>query len=342
MCAQRSKSLLGAGALSLLVSLLLLAAIGSGQAPADQMAGMMNASMPADQTAKAFAFHNDMRKLWEDHIIWTRAVIVSVAAGLPDLDGNIGRLMQNQADIGNAVRPFYGDAAANKLTSLLKEHIAIAGELLIASKAGDSTKANDAKARWYVNADEIAAFLTSANPENWPLPVTKELMKMHLDTTMAEAVARLSGDWAGDVAAFEQVHLHILKMADALSLGIINQFPEAFANSDPRAAPEVKISIMDSQYQPREIEAMPGAKITWTNNGFRPHTITSDSTNSASGGPSSDTQFPRGLQPGGSFLWEVPADAAPGTIWYYHCRFHGDQGSGRSLGSGMSGSIRIR
>jgi len=333
----------GAGALSLLALLAILGTVEPSQASAAQMSGTGYISMPAQQTATAMAFQDNMRKLWEDHIIWTRGVIISVAAGLPDLDRTIQRLMQNQADIGNAVRPYYGDAAADKLTSMLKEHIAIAGNLLTAAKAGDSAQASDAKTRWYANANEIAAFLTSANPKHWPLDVTKDLMKTHLDTTMDEAVARLKGDWPADIAAFDKVHMHILKMADALSMGIIRQFPEKFADagSGPSSS-QAKISIIDTLYQPRQIEVTPRTTITWVNAGQYPHTVMSDATNLAPGGPNSDAEFPGGVQPGESFTWVVPADAVVGTTWYYHCRFHGNQGPGSSLGPGMSGSIKVR
>src|SRR5438105_11594514 len=65
-------------------------------------------------------FQNAMRKLWEDHITWTRLVIVAVLDDRPEKDAALARLLQNQVDIGNAVKPFYGDAAGNQLTSLLK------------------------------------------------------------------------------------------------------------------------------------------------------------------------------------------------------------------------------
>src|SRR5678815_2469589 len=74
----------------------------------------------------AQGLRNDMRKLWEDHITWTRLYIVSAAANLPNKDATAQRLLQNQTDIGNAIKPFYGDAAGVKLTGLLKDHILIA------------------------------------------------------------------------------------------------------------------------------------------------------------------------------------------------------------------------
>lgn len=177
---------------------------------------------------KALALHDAMRKLWEDHITWTRLFIVSDVAGLPDLDATTARLLQDQADIGDAIKPYYGEAAGNQLTILLREHILIAADVLNAAKAGDSAKLAQSQAAWYANAQDIAQFLTSANPRNWPLSETSQMMKTHLDLTLAEAVAHLQGNFAADVAAYDQVHLEILQMADMLSSGIAAQFPGQF------------------------------------------------------------------------------------------------------------------
>ncbi len=183
---------------------------------------------PLLRTDAAIAFHQDMRKLWEDHITWTRLVIVSVAADLPDFGPTSQRLLQNQVDLGNAVKPFYGDAAGDQLTALLTDHILTAAQLLSAAKVGDSAGVAAASEQWYVNADEIATFLHTANPEQWPLDDMKTMMRSHLDLTLAEAVARLGGDYASDIATYEEVHEQILHMADMLSTGIILQFPKQF------------------------------------------------------------------------------------------------------------------
>lgn len=174
-------------------------------------------------------FRNAMRKLWEDHITWTRLYIVSAVADLPDKDATTKRLLQNQTDIGNAIKPFYGDAAGDKLTALLKDHILIAAELIDAARAGDTAKKEDATKRWSANADDIASFLSGANPKNWPLAEMKSMMHEHLEVTTAEVVARLKKDWTADVSAYEKVHEQILKMADMLSSGIIEQFPARFS-----------------------------------------------------------------------------------------------------------------
>ena len=186
------------------------------------------ASTLKDESSKQAAFHDAMRKLWEDHITWTRVFIISAAGDLPDKATATDRLLQNQVDIGNAIKPYYGDAAGNKLTSLLKEHITTAADVVTAAKANDSAKLADANKRWYANADQIADFLSGANPKNWRQAEMRSMMKEHLDLTTKEAVARLHGDWAGDVAAYDAVHQQILHMADGLSMGIVNQFPKKF------------------------------------------------------------------------------------------------------------------
>ena len=183
-------------------------------------------SVPA--SAKGAALQAGMRKLWEDHITWTRLYLVSAIAGLPDTGPTANRLLQNQADIGNAVKPFYGETAGTKLTALLRDHILIAADLVTAAKAGDNARVAATRTRWYANADEIAAFLASANPRHWPAAEMRGMMREHLDLTLTEATARLKADWALDIATYEKIHEQILKMADMLSEGIIAQFPAAF------------------------------------------------------------------------------------------------------------------
>ena len=176
---------------------------------------------------KQAAFQDAMRKLWEDHIIWTRVFIISAVADLPDKAAATERLLQNQVDIGNAIKPYYGDAAGDKLATLLKEHITTAADVVAAAKANDKAKLDDANKRWFANADQVADFLSGANT-NWPAAEMRKMMREHLDLTTAEVVARLKSDWKADVAAYDRVHEQILHMADMLSDGIIKQHSEKF------------------------------------------------------------------------------------------------------------------
>ena len=179
-------------------------------------------------TAKAVELRTDMRKLWEDHITWTRLAIISLETGTPDTNATVARLLRNQTDIGNAIKPYYGAAAGNELTKQLRTHILIAADLIAAAKAGDQTKLADAQTRWTANADQIAATLNSVNPRFWKLGAMKAEMHMHLKLTTDEAVARLEGNWNADVAAYDKVVDHILGMSDMLTNGIVKQFPARF------------------------------------------------------------------------------------------------------------------
>jgi hypothetical protein len=182
----------------------------------------------APLTQEQVAFHDAMRRLWEDHITWTRLAIISLTTGSPDTDATVGRLLKNQTDIGNAVKPFYGDAAGNALTEELRKHILIAADVIAAAKAGNAPALADAQERWARNGDDIAALLHSVNPHEWKLDAMKAELSTHLALTTDEVVARLHGDWAADVAAYEKVHNHALHLSDLLSDGLIEQFPKRF------------------------------------------------------------------------------------------------------------------
>jgi hypothetical protein len=168
-----------------------------------------------------------LRKLWSDHVIWTREYIVAAVAGTPDADSAAGRLLKNQEDIGAAIVPYYGQAAGDGLTDLLKQHITIAVDLVAAAKAGDQAAFADHDGRWTSNIREIAAFLAGANP-NWPEQGVFDLLALHLKLTKDETVARLNADWAADIRAFDDIFTEILVVADTLYDGLVAQFPERF------------------------------------------------------------------------------------------------------------------
>jgi hypothetical protein len=215
------------GGLTAVIATVVVLAI-SGANPGRAATGHMPGRAASALTSKGLAFHDAMRKLWEDHITWTRLAIVSFAAGLPDLQVTEQRLLRNQVELGNAIKPYYGKAAGNRLTALLRQHILGAVALLAAAKSGDQAQLNQASAAWYANAKQIADFLHGANPRNWKKGAMRSMMKIHLDETLREAQHRLAGDYAADVRDYEAVQRHILAMADELSAGIMAQFPGRF------------------------------------------------------------------------------------------------------------------
>jgi hypothetical protein len=204
---------------SLVVGTFLMAST-VGAAPADH-------SHESTALSAAATLHQNMRALWSDHVIWTRDYIVAAVADQPDQQAAAARLMRNQEDIGAAIAAYYGQAAGGRLTELLKAHISIVVDLIKAAKAGDSAAQQHADLAWHRNAEDIADFLSKANP-HWPRATLVAMMNTHLSTTTNEVVARLKKDWEQDVRAFDAVYHHILEMSDALSDGIVTQFPNQF------------------------------------------------------------------------------------------------------------------
>jgi hypothetical protein len=180
------------------------------------------------RTAKAVAFHDQMRALWEAHGSWTHMVITSFVGNLPNLKAEEAVLLQNQVDIGNAVKPYYGTAAGNKLTSLLKAHILGAVDVLVAAKSGDKAKLAQAESAWSANGRQIADYLHLADPHFLSRAAARAMMAVHLNQVIEQAVDELKGNYSADAQAFGPYIRHILDMADMISGGIIRQFPQRF------------------------------------------------------------------------------------------------------------------
>jgi hypothetical protein len=191
------------------------------QAMEHEKAGKMHSSQSAVDLRMA------MRQLWEEHIVYTRNFIISSLGGLEDAGKIAERLLRNQDDIGNAIKPIYGEEAGKKLSALLRDHILIAADIVTAAKAGNNDGVAAGQKRWTANADDIAVFLSSANP-NWPQQTLKDMLYKHLAYTTTEVVSRLKKDWPADIDAYDKGHEHMLMFADVLTDGIVKQFPKKF------------------------------------------------------------------------------------------------------------------
>jgi hypothetical protein len=220
----RRTTLTLAGLIAMASTIIVLAITG---VPESHAAGAHSSGVPV-HTAKAVAFHDKMRALWEAHGSWTHMVIISFVGNLPNLPAEEQVLLQNQVAIGNAVKPYYGAAAGNKLTKLLKAHILGAVKVLEAAKSGDENTLAQAEAAWSANGRQIADFLHAADPRFLSRAAARRMMKIHLDQVIEQAVDELKGNYAADARAFAPYIRHILDMADMISGGIIRQFPSRF------------------------------------------------------------------------------------------------------------------
>jgi hypothetical protein len=187
------------------------------------LAGNSSAPKMDEQT-----YRNRMHRLWENHGNWTHLFIISTLDDREYRDPTKNHLLENQHNIGEALKPFYGNEAGEQFVALMEEHVEITNEMLHAAKNADADTFEETVARWYANADQVAEFLHEANPNHWPLKETKAILREYLDLTLEVAVARWSGDYAVDIAASDKVNHQAIAIADMLSEGIIKQFPDRF------------------------------------------------------------------------------------------------------------------
>ncbi len=171
-----------------------------------------------------------MRKLWTDRVHLDTPVHRGGGGWHPRRRGGGRAAAAQPGGHRQRHRPPLRSGAGQELTRLLKHHILIAVDLVAAAIKGDKRAFARHDKRWDANADANAAFLADANP-SWPEDDVRDLLAQHLSLTKGEAVARQK-DWDADVAAFDDIFTEILTMADALTDGIVAQFPERFGAHD--------------------------------------------------------------------------------------------------------------
>ena len=172
-------------------------------------------------------FRSVMRLLWQQHISWARMVMVSLAYDLPDTDVVIARLLQNPVDMGDMLRPLYGDYIADQYTGLIKEHLTLAAELIKALLAGDVQGASAIEKSWYANGDQVAEFLSSINPY-LSKQKFQEMFYSHLELTQKEAMAVINKDFEQDIATFDMIAMEAIAMADMISDAITQKYKGLF------------------------------------------------------------------------------------------------------------------
>lgn len=170
---------------------------------------------------------NGMRFVWEQHVYWTRMLLISIAERLKDENDTTERLLRNPRDIADIYAEYYGKETADAIAGLLTEHLMIGKSLITALRDKNTADAETLTKRWYINADKMADAFASINP-NYDPEILREMLRMHLELTTQEVAMRLAGDYSADIEAFDKIELEAIAMADYLALGIIKQFPDRF------------------------------------------------------------------------------------------------------------------
>jgi hypothetical protein len=178
------------------------------------------------QSAKSVELQQALRGLWVDHIFWVRSVIMSSKDG----DAEAAKVAESKAvenarAIADSIVPFYGKAAGDKLFDLLAGHYEAIKSYMTAAYSGDKAGMDSARNDLMANADKIAVFLSSANP-NWPKETLDALLMSHGAHHISQINAVSSKDFASEAVTWGSMKKHMYTLADALAAGIVKQFPK--------------------------------------------------------------------------------------------------------------------
>ena len=177
--------------------------------------------------AKQTDLINNMRLVWEQHVYWTRLLLISIAERLKDQSEVTERILQNPYDVAVIYANYYNAETANKIARLLTEHLQIGAKLITALRDNKTEEADNLTRQWYINADEMAKAFSSINPY-YKYEELREMLYTHLGLTAQEVAMRLAGNYKADIEAFNKVEQEAMAMADYFTDGIMKQFPQKF------------------------------------------------------------------------------------------------------------------
>lgn len=182
---------------------------------------------PFMNCSSEIGLNNRMRLAWEQHIYWTRMLLVSIFSRLSDEQAVTNRLLQNPQDIGMVFGAYFPEAEVSLFTRLLTEHVQLGGALFTALREGDQTRAEMINRQWYANADQLSAVLARMSP-NYRYGEIRNMLYQHLGMVKEQAAYYLRGSYEESIQEFDASEQQVLVMADYFVDGIIQQFPEDF------------------------------------------------------------------------------------------------------------------
>ena len=176
-------------------------------------------------TCDAIKLKLQMRKLWTDHAIFTKQLIVDIIGDLPGIDYTIDRLIRSQEQTGNCFKSFFGNVAADNLVILLKEHVTITIDLLKSIKTKNEIDASTLEDQWTTNVENISILLGTIN-QYYSIDELSDIFKTCLILTKYQFIARMDGDYNAEIMYFDMGLNHILRISDCLTNGLIENFSE--------------------------------------------------------------------------------------------------------------------
>lgn len=183
----------------------------------------------ADTSSKTAQTDAALRDLWVGHVFWVRNVVVETLAGNKEAaTAAENEVVANAKQIAASIEPFYGKAASDKLFSLLAAHYGATKQYLEATAAGSQEKQDAAMKSLTGNVEEIAVFLSGANP-NLPHDAVKGLFLAHVAHHQQQIQQLRNKQYQQEAKTWEAMKEHMYGIADALTGALAKQFPAKFS-----------------------------------------------------------------------------------------------------------------
>ena len=169
-----------------------------------------------------------MRDLWLGHAFWVRMVVVQT------LGGNVAAAavaenaaVNNAKSLSAALEPFYGKPASEKTFTLLAGHYTAVKQYLLATKAKDSAAQDEARKAMFDNAEQIATFLSTANP-HLPIDALRGMLLAHGGHHVVQIQQLQNNEYKEEVQTWDAMKDHMYSIADAMTYALAKQFPARF------------------------------------------------------------------------------------------------------------------
>ncbi len=177
---------------------------------------------------KVVATKAALRDLWVGHIFWVRSVAdARSASNTARALASQQQVVTNARAIADAIEPYYGEAASDRLFELLAGHWGAISDYIEATLDSDNSGEKAAASRLTANAGDIAAFLAAAN-DNWPVDTLRGLLTAHGAHHVQQIEQLVAKQYEQEAITWTAMKDHMYVIADALATGIAAQFPEKF------------------------------------------------------------------------------------------------------------------
>ena len=162
-----------------------------------------------------------MRMAWLNHITLVKFYLISFFENLSSQNAWKDAVYKNAEEILAIFAQYYPASAMQRFRKLFMEHLRLTDEVAAGLKA-DPAFSGAAMENWYINAEEIASFLSRQTPAY----NETELRKMfydHLDMERQQMEAYLDGDYETDIEIYLRSQQNMIELADFLTSGLLTR-----------------------------------------------------------------------------------------------------------------------